>query len=245
MKIRLDQLLVQRGVAESREKARRLILAGQIQVAGQAAPKPGHLLDPDHPFTVKELPRFVSRGGDKLEAAVHAFHLDLDGRTCLDIGSSTGGFTDCMLQHGAARVYAVDVGKGLLHGSLRDDPRVVLMEQVNARYLTPGDLPEPVGFATIDASFISLTLLLKPVRCLLAPGAELVSLIKPQFEAGRQDVSKGRGVISDPAIHQRVIDTVRQFGTTEAGLDWVDITPSPIKGPKGNTEFLALWRRRE
>lgn len=242
-RVRFDQLLVQRGAAESREKARRMILAGEVYVEGHAAPKPGHLFDPDQPFTVKHPPRFVSRGGDKLEEAVRAFDLDLTEKVCVDIGASTGGFADCMLQHGAARVYAVDVGKGLLHDSLRNDARVIAMDQVNARYLQPADIPEPAGFASIDASFISLTLLLKPVGALLAPGAHLVSLIKPQFEAGREEVSKGRGVITDPAVHQRVIQSVRAFGTTEAGLDWLDLVPSPIKGPKGNTEFLAIWRR--
>ena len=241
-KIRLDQLLVEKGLAESREKAKRLILAGQILVDGHASPKPGHPLAPDHTILVKETARFVSRGGDKLEGAMEAFELDLTDKVCLDIGSSTGGFTDCMLQHGASKVYAVDVGKGQLHWKLREDDRVIVMEGTNARYLTAKDIPEPADFASIDTSFISLTKILPAVKQLLKPGGEIVSLIKPQFEAGKEAVDKGRGVITDPVIHEKVVSKVRTFGTEELGLTWLGLSTSPLKGPKGNIEFLAHWR---
>jgi 23S rRNA (cytidine1920-2'-O)/16S rRNA (cytidine1409-2'-O)-methyltransferase len=242
-KIRLDQLLVEKGLAESREKAKRLILAGQVLVDGHASPKPGHSLAPDQPIVLKEVARFVSRGGDKLEGAMEAFKLDLTGKVCLDIGSSTGGFTDCMLQHGATKVYAVDVGQGQLHWKLREDERVIVMERVNARYLTAEDIPESAYFASIDTSFISLTKILPAVKELLAPGGEIVSLIKPQFEAGKEAVDKGRGVITDPAIHEEVIATVKAFGTEKLGLEWLGLSTSPLKGPKGNVEFLAYWRK--
>ena len=242
-KIRLDQLLVEKGFAESREKARRLILAGQVLVDGQPAPKPGHALLPDHEIVLKETERFVSRGGEKLEGAMEAFKLDLAGKVCLDIGSSTGGFTDCMLQHGATKVYAIDVGKGQLHWKLREDPRVVVMEGVNARYLTSADIPEPADFASIDTSFISLTNILPAVKALLKSGGEIVSLIKPQFEAGKEDVGKGRGVITDPAIHEAVVSKIKKFGTEELGLEWLGLSTSPLKGPKGNIEFLAYWKK--
>jgi len=241
-KIRLDQLLVEKGLVESREKARRLIMAGKVRVDGQAAPKPGHTLTPDHEIVLKEPERFVSRGGEKLEGAVQAFSIDLTGRICADIGSSTGGFTDCMLQHGAARVFAIDVGKGQLHWKLREDPRVTVMEGVNARYLTAADLPGPADFVSIDTSFISLTHILPAAKNLLKPGGEIVSLIKPQFEAGKADVDQGRGVITDPAIHEAVISAVRSFGTEKLGLEWLGLAVSPLKGPKGNIEFLAYWR---
>ncbi len=242
-KIRLDQLLVEKGLAESREKAKRLILAGQILVDGHPSPKPGHPLAPDHKIILKEAARFVSRGGDKLEGAMEAFELDLTNKVCLDIGSSTGGFTDCMLQHGATKVYAVDVGKGQLHWKLREDDRVIVMEGTNARYLTAEDIPEAADFASIDTSFISLTKILPAVKTLLKPGGEIVSLIKPQFEAGKEAVDKGRGVITDPAIHEEVIAMVQAFGTEELGLEWLGLSTSPLKGPKGNVEFLAHWKR--
>jgi 23S rRNA (cytidine1920-2'-O)/16S rRNA (cytidine1409-2'-O)-methyltransferase len=242
-KIRLDQLLVEKGLAESREKAKRLIMSGQILVDGYSAPKPGQTLDPDHKIVLKESERFVSRGGEKLEGAMETFPIELTGKVCLDIGSSTGGFTDCMLQYGAAKVYAVDVGKGQLHWKLREDPRIVVMEGVNARYLTPADLPEFADFASIDTSFISLTNILPAVKGLLKPGGEIVSLIKPQFEAGKEKVDKGRGVITDPAIHEEVIFKIRTFGTEELGLEWLGLATSPLKGPKGNVEFLAYWKK--
>jgi 23S rRNA (cytidine1920-2'-O)/16S rRNA (cytidine1409-2'-O)-methyltransferase len=242
-KIRLDQLIVEKGLAESREKAKRLILAGQVLMDGHPAPKPGHTVTPDHAITIKETERFVSRGGEKLEGAMEAFKIDLTGTICLDIGSSTGGFTDCMLQHGASKVYAVDVGKGQLHWKLREDERVTVMEETNARYLTAKDLPEPADFASIDTSFISLTKIMPAVKTLLKPGGQIVSLIKPQFEAGKNEVDKGRGVITDPAIHEAVISKIRKFGTEELKLQWLGLATSPIKGPKGNVEFLAHWSK--
>lgn len=233
---------MEKGLAESREKAKRLILAGQIEVDGHPSPKPGHPLAPAHKIVLKEAARFVSRGGEKLEGAMEAFELDLTNKVCLDIGSSTGGFTDCMLQHGAAKVYAIDVGKGQLHWKLREDERVVVMEGINARYLTAEDIPEAAGFASVDTSFISLTKILPAVKTLLTPGGEVVSLIKPQFEAGKEAVDKGRGVITDPAIHEEVVSKVRKFGTEELGLKWIGLATSPLKGPKGNVEFSAYWR---
>jgi len=244
-KIRLDQLLMERGLVESREKAKRLVLAGQVQVAGYPFSKPGHLLAPDHDVVLKEVARFVSRGGNKLIGAIETFELDLTDKICIDIGSSTGGFTDCMLQQGAAKIYAVDVGKGQLHWKLREDQRVIVMEGVNARYLRPEEIGELVDFASMDISFISLTKILPSVQRLLKPAGTVVSLIKPQFEAGREAVSKGRGVITDPRIHQAVIARIRTFGIEELGLQWMGLTPSPLKGPKGNIEFLAHWKTPE
>ncbi|MFA5688706.1 MAG: TlyA family RNA methyltransferase [Kiritimatiellales bacterium] len=242
-KIRLDQLLTERGIAESREKAKRLILSGQIIVEHCAAPKPGQMLAPDHPVQLKKTERFVSRGGEKLEGALNEFPIQLAGKICLDIGSSTGGFTDCMLQRGAKKVYAVDVGKGLLHWKLRENPRVIVMEGINARYLTAGDIAEPADFASIDTSFISLTNILPAVKELLSSGGEIVSLIKPQFEAGKTEADRGHGVITNPAVHETVIEKIRRFGTEELNLHWLGVTVSPIKGPKGNIEFLAWWKK--
>lgn len=243
MKVRLDQLLVQRGLAASREKAQRLILAGAVTVNGVRADKPGHTVA-DAAETLLEVAaseRFVSRGGLKLEKAFEVFGLDARGRVCLDVGASTGGFTDCLLQHGAARVYAVDVGKGQLDWKLRNDPRVVVREGVNARYLKPGDLPEPVSFAVADVSFISLTKILPAVTSLLEAG-DLVTLIKPQFEAGPGQVGKG-GVVRDPAVRAQVVEEVRRSGSGLPGLAWQGVCESPIRGPAGNIEFLAWWKK--
>jgi len=242
MKQRLDQLMVQRGLAESREKAQRLVLAGEVRVAGQVATKPGHDYAVDVELTVAQPERFVSRGGEKLEAAFKAFPLVAVGKVCVDIGASTGGFTDCLLQHGAARVYAVDVGRGQLHWQLRNDPRVVIMDAVNARYLRPGQLPETPALVTVDAAFISLTLLLPAVKGLLAPGGEIVTLIKPQFEAGRAQVGKG-GVVRDPRLRQQVVERVHEFGEHTLGLVWCGSCESPLQGPAGNVEFLAYWKK--
>jgi 23S rRNA (cytidine1920-2'-O)/16S rRNA (cytidine1409-2'-O)-methyltransferase len=239
-KIRLDQLLAQRGLAESREKAQRLIRAGRVRVDGQPALKPGHTFDEQCATELTATERFVGRGGKKLLGALETFHLTLTGAVCLDLGASTGGFTDCMLQFGAARVYAVDVGRGQLHWKLRKDPRVTVMEGVNARYLSPEEIPEPADFAGIDTSFISLTHILPPLKNLLRPGGRIVSLIKPQFEAGRRQVGRG-GVVRDPDVHEAVIAKIRTFGTKELQFKWIDCCRSPIKGPAGNIEFLALW----
>jgi len=236
-------MLVARGLAESREKAQRLILAGQVRVNSQPAGKPGHPCAADAVIEVIGGARYVSRGGEKLEAALRHFQIDVRGLVCLDIGASTGGFTDCLLQHGAARVYAIDVGRGQLHGRLRGDPRVVALEEVNARYLDPAQVPERPAFAALDVSFISLTKVLPAVTPLLTTGAWLVTLIKPQFEAGRAQVSRG-GVVRDPAVHDAVVAGIREFGVRELPLEWVDVCESPLKGPAGNKEFLAAWRKK-
>ncbi len=240
-KIRLDQLLVQRGEAESREQARRLIRAGMVRVDGRPADKPGHQYATDAELFVKERQKYVSRGGLKIEGAHRRFGFDLEGAICLDIGSSTGGFTDFMLQHGAAKVYAVDCGTNQLHYRLRSDPRVVAMENTNARYLGTEDIPEPADFCSIDTSFISLRLILPPLKNLIRPGGHIVSLIKPQFEAGKDQVGKG-GVVRDPAIHREVVENVKRFGTEELGFQWLELCTSPITGPAGNVEFLAYWQ---
>lgn len=237
-KSRLDALLVERGLAESRSLAQRLIMAGEVRVDGQISLKPGREVPRSAGLEVAASPRFVSRGGEKLEAALTAFGLEADGAVCADVGASTGGFTHCLLQHGAARVYALDVGRGILHWSLRQDPRVVVMEGVNARYVTA--LPEAVDWVTVDASFISLLVLLPGIVRWLKPAAEVVALIKPQFEAGRRAVGRG-GVVRDPQVHRRVLESVLE-GLAPLGLHAWGLMRSPLLGPKGNVEFL-LWAR--
>jgi len=250
-KIRLDVLLVERGLAESRAKAQALIMAGQVRVADQVALKPATTVDPKVTLTVDSGPRFVSRGGEKLDAALETFALNVSGLVCADVGASTGGFTDCLLQRGAAKVYAIDVGKGILHWKLRNDKRVVVMEQTNARYVE--SLPEQVGLVTVDASFISLKILLPVVKKWILPSppsplplgegrrgeGEIVALIKPQFEAGKKDVSRGDGVIRDLEIHRQVLLDVLSFARTE-GFSICGLIKSPLLGPKGNAEFL-VW----
>ena len=251
-KVRLDVLLVERGLAESRAKAQAMIMAGQVRVAGQTAIKPAAAISADSELSVDSGPRFVSRGGEKLDAALEAFHIDVSGLICADVGSSTGGFTDCLLQRGAVKVYAVDVGKGILHWKLRNDPRVVVMEETNARFVE--SLPEPVDFVTIDASFISLKILLPVVKKWFGPippappfpsreggmgGIGIVALIKPQFEAGKKDVSRGDGVIRDPQIHRQVLIDVLAYAQQE-GFTVQELIKSPLLGPKGNAEFL-VW----
>jgi 23S rRNA (cytidine1920-2'-O)/16S rRNA (cytidine1409-2'-O)-methyltransferase len=245
-KVRLDVLLVERGLAESRAKAQAMIMAGQVRVADQVTLKPATSVSADSVVTVDSGPRFVSRGGEKLEAALEAFQIDVTGWVCADVGASTGGFTDCLLQRGAAKVYAIDVGKGILHWKLRNDPRVVVMEETNARYVE--SLPEPVSLVTVDASFISLKVLLPVVRKWLSPLrlppfsskiGRVVALIKPQFEAGKKDVARGDGVIRDPEIHKQVLLHVLGFAQTE-GLHIRGLIKSPLLGPKGNAEFL-VW----
>jgi 23S rRNA (cytidine1920-2'-O)/16S rRNA (cytidine1409-2'-O)-methyltransferase len=256
-KVRLDVLLVERGLAESRAKAQALIMAGQVRLADQVMLKPATAVPSDSVLTVDSGPRFVSRGGEKLEAALEAFAIDVADRVCADVGASTGGFTDCLLQRGAAKVYAIDVGKGILHWKLRNDPRVVVMEQTNARFVE--SLPEPVSLVTVDASFISLKLLLPVVRKWMPaspspssplPGGEgrrgegeLLALIKPQFEAGKKDVSRGDGVIRDPEVHRQVLLDVLGFAQQE-GFQIRGLIKSPLLGPKGNTEFL-VWLGEE
>jgi 23S rRNA (cytidine1920-2'-O)/16S rRNA (cytidine1409-2'-O)-methyltransferase len=242
VKDRLDNLVVARGLAESREQAQRLILAGLVRVGGHPATKAGHKFPSDAAIEVEARPRFVSRGGEKLEGAFAAFGLDVAGKDCLDVGASTGGFTDCLLQHGAARVVALDVGHDQLHWRIRQDPRVTVIEGFNARYLQPKDLPWQPQFAVVDVAFISLHLILPPMAAVLPAGAELVSLIKPQFEAGREQAPGG--VVRDPSVREAVVAKIRAFGEAQAGLEWLAVTPSPILGPEGNVEFLAHWRRK-
>ena len=237
---RLDLLLVERGLAESRAKAQRLILAGAVRVAGRGAAKAGQEVPADAELTVAAPERFVSRGGEKLEKAFDAFALDVRGRICLDVGASTGGFTDCLLQHGAARVYAVDVGCGQLHWKLRQDSRVTILDKVNARYLRPADFPEPPGFAVADVSFISLTKVLPAIKDVLEAGSFIVTLIKPQFEAQRNEVGRG-GVVRGAAARGRAVERVRRHGEMALGLRWLGACESPIRGPAGNIEYLAHW----
>ena len=244
MKKRLDILVTERGLLESREKAKTLIMAGQVYVDGQKADKPGDTFSEDAAVEVrgKGLP-YVSRGGLKLEKAMETFPLTPEGKVCMDIGASTGGFTDCMLQNGAVKVYAVDVGYGQLAWSLRTDPRVVNLERTNARYLTREQVPEEIGFFSVDVSFISLTLILPAVRPLLAEHGQAVCLIKPQFEAGREKVGK-KGVVRDKAVHEEVIEKIRSFAL-ENGFSVLGLTFSPVKGPEGNIEYLIYLERSE
>ena len=236
-KVRLDVLLTERGLAESRAKAQALIMAGQVRIDGQTALKPAVMIPAEAEVTVDAGPRFVSRGGEKLDAALAALELEVQGSTCADVGASTGGFTDCLLQHGAAKVYAIDVGKGILHWKIRNDPRVVVMESTNARLVEA--LPEKMDLVTIDASFISLKILLPVVKRWLKPATGgVVALIKPQFEAGRKDVARGEGVIRDPEIHRQVLLDVLAYARSE-GWGLRGLIRSPLLGPKGNVEFLA------
>ncbi len=235
-KQRLDLLLFERGIAPSREKARAMIMAGEILVDGHPADKPGVRVNSDAHLVVKQKPRYVSRGGDKLAGALADFDFAVSGRVCADVGASTGGFTDCLLQHGAARVYALDVGYGQLDYTLRTDPRVIVMERTNARYVE--QLAEQVNLVVVDASFISLRLLLPVIQRWLQPSAELIALIKPQFEAGKADVGKG-GVVRDRHIHARVLQEILRFAQS-IGFVVCGLTISPLKGPAGNTEFL-VW----
>jgi len=240
--IRLDQLLVSRGLAESREKAQRLIIAGKVRVGGHPQTKPGKTFPAETEPELEQPERFVSRGGEKLEGAFAQFGLNVEGLVCLDVGASTGGFTDCLLQHGAKRVYAIDVGRAQLHPKIANDPRVIVHDGVNARHITPKLLPEQPAFACVDVSFISLTLVLPAVVGVLAPDATLVTLIKPQFEAGRGQVGSG-GVVRDDSVRSAVVEKIRLFGETELGLKCLGVCDSSIKGPAGNVEFLAHWKR--
>lgn len=244
MKKRLDILVMEQGLAESREKAKVLIMAGQVYVDNQKADKPGDTFPEDAQVEVRGKGlQYVSRGGLKLEKAMKEFGLILDGKICMDIGASTGGFTDCMLQNGASKVYSVDVGYGQLAWSLRTDPRVVNLERTNARYLTREQIPEEIGFFSVDVSFISLTIILPAVRPLLAEGGQAVCLIKPQFEAGREKVGK-KGVVRDKAVHQEVIEKIRTFAL-ENGFSVLGLSFSPVKGPEGNIEYLIFLERSE
>jgi 23S rRNA (cytidine1920-2'-O)/16S rRNA (cytidine1409-2'-O)-methyltransferase len=236
MKIRLDKLLVARNLAPTRQKAQALIGAGQVLVDNREADKAGTMVEESVTIEIKESCPYVSRGGYKLEAGLEFFGINPTGLICLDIGASTGGFSDCLLKNGAAKVYAVDVGYGQLAWKLRQDQRVVVMERTNARYLTTADFEDRIDFAVIDASFISLQLLIPPLLPLFRKQISILALIKPQFEVGRGKVGKG-GVVRDPALHQEVIAGIADF-CKSLGLQSRGVTPSPILGPKGNREFL-------
>lgn len=243
---RLDQALVERGLSDSREKAKRAVLAGQVRINQQPARKPSDPIKPSDEIALVASERYVSRGGHKLEHGLEHFGLDVAGCTAIDLGASTGGFTDCLLQHGAARVYAVDVGRGQLAWKLRRDPRVVVMEQTNARHLSPKHFPAPfdsVPLVIVDCSFISLRKILPAAIALLRPGGNILALIKPQFEAGKAEADRGAGVIRDPKIHGRVLMELQAFATAEMRLTWRGVTESPLLGPAGNREFLVLLEK--
>lgn len=234
--VRLDKLLVERGLAATRSRAQALILAGRVVVDGAVVDKAGKAVSAEAEIALLEIPPYVSRGGEKLKAALDTFDPPLEGAVCADLGASTGGFTDCLLQHGAGKIYAVDVGKGLIDATLRADPRVVVLEELNARYLSDEHIPEPLDGATIDVAFISLRLIFPPLAPLIKEGGWLLGLVKPQFEVGRGEVGRG-GVVRDRAKHRRVIlevaESAQALGLTVAGL-----IASPLKGPKGNREFF-------
>ena len=242
MKERLDVLLTNRGLASSREKAKAMIMEGIVYVRGQKEDKAGTLFDTEAPVEVRgtALP-YVSRGGLKLEKSVKNFSLILDGLVCLDVGASTGGFTDCMLQNGAAKVYAIDVGRGQLDWKLRNNPKVICMEKTNIRYVRPSDIGEEASFCSIDVSFISLTKVLGPVKELLKDKAEAVCLVKPQFEAGREKVGK-KGVVREPRVHEEVLHKVIGWAM-ELGFTVLHLDFSPIKGPEGNIEYLLHLKK--
>ena len=241
MKERLDVLLVKRNLAESREKAKAVIMAGNVFVEGQREDKAGTTFPDTVQIEVRGhvLP-YVSRGGLKLEKAIANFDVSVDGKVCTDVGSSTGGFTDCMLQNGAVKVYSVDVGHGQLAWKLRNDERVVCMEKTNIRYVTPEEIPDRIQFVSIDVSFISLTKVLGPVKALMEPDGEVVCLIKPQFEAGREKVGK-KGVVREKSVHLEVIEMVASFAGS-IGFEALHLEFSPIKGPEGNIEYLLHLR---
>jgi 23S rRNA (cytidine1920-2'-O)/16S rRNA (cytidine1409-2'-O)-methyltransferase len=240
---RLDQALVERGLCESRERAKRAVLAGQVRVNAQRACKPSDPIKSDDVLALAVAEKYVSRGGYKLEHALSHFQMDVTGFSALDLGASTGGFTDCLLQHGCAKVFSVDVGQGQLAWKLRNDRRVVVMEKTNARHLTAAQFPQPfapIDLAVIDCSFISLRKILPAAIALLKSGGRIIALLKPQFEAGKVEADKGRGVITDPQVHERVLKELREFVAAQAGLNWRDALESPLLGPAGNKEFLVL-----
>jgi 23S rRNA (cytidine1920-2'-O)/16S rRNA (cytidine1409-2'-O)-methyltransferase len=265
---RLDQALVERGLCESRERAQRAILAGRVRVNTQRAHKPSDTVQPNDALVLEAGEEYVSRGGHKLEHALRHFQLDVTSLIALDLGASTGGFTDCLLQHGAAKVFAVDVGQGQLAWKLRQDRRVVVMEKINARHLKPEQFGAPVSdparkvriweragsetgapftgvdLITIDCSFISLRKILPAAIALLKPNGKMVALIKPQFEAGKAEADRGRGVIRDPAVHERVLEELHEFAAAQSGLKWRGVVESPLPGPAGNKEFLALIEKQ-
>ena len=242
MKIRLDQYLVQHGLIQSRERAKAMIMSGVVFVNEQKVDKAGEMIKEDAKVEVRGHDiGYVSRGGLKLEKAMTHFGVELKDKICMDVGASTGGFTDCMLQNGAKKVFAIDVGRGQLDWKLRQDPRVVCMEKTNIRYVTPEDLGEPVDFSSIDVSFISLTKVLGAIRAYLTDDGEIVALIKPQFEAGREKVGK-KGVVREKSTHHEVIEKVTEFAVS-IGFSVLEITFSPIKGPEGNIEYLVHLKK--
>ena len=244
MKERLDVLLVKRNLAESREKAKAIIMSGNVFVEDQREDKAGTTFPEDVKIEVRgHIIPYVSRGGLKLEKAIKNFDVSVEGKVCTDVGSSTGGFTDCMLQNGAVKVFAIDVGRGQLDWKLRQDPRVVCMEKTNIRYVTPADIDDVLDFASVDVSFISLTKVLIPARELLRDGGEMVCLIKPQFEAGREKVGK-KGVVRDKAVHEEVVERIIEFAS-QNGFFVKNLEYSPIKGPEGNIEYLVYIRKDE
>lgn len=235
-KKRIDTLLVDQKKAKDTNIARLMVMAGEIRMDGQVIINPSALVDPAGVLTVESRPRYVSRGGDKLEAALQAFDVKITGRCCADVGASTGGFTDCLLQFGAARIYSIDVGHGILDWKLRQDARVIVMEDTNARYVK--QLPEPVSLVTIDASFISLKILLPIIKTWISSTGEVLALIKPQFEADRKEVARTKGVLRDPEVHQKILLDMLAF-TQQEGYEARAIIRSPLLGPKGNAEFFA------
>ncbi|MGI9241271.1 MAG: TlyA family RNA methyltransferase [Verrucomicrobiales bacterium] len=243
-KERLDQALVTRQLCDSREQAKRLILAGEVRVDGHMVDKPATKVDSEAELTLKTRPRYVGRGGIKLEGALKSLEIDPTGKTCLDIGASTGGFTDCLLQHGAAKVYAIDVGTNQLVWKIRNDPRVHAREKFNARNLRPADLPELVDLIVIDVSFISLTKILPPAFSVLKPGGNLLALIKPQFEVERNEVGKG-GIVRDVAARLRAADKITEFVSNELNQRVVQCIDSPITGTDGNHEFFGHFQSND
>ena len=244
VKKRIDVLLFEKGLAPSREKARTMIMAGNVYVDNQKCDKPGETVSEDAQIEMRgSTLKYVSRGGLKLEKAMQCFPIELEGKTCMDIGASTGGFTDCMLQNGAKRVYSVDVGYGQLAWQLRQDPRVVNLERTNARHLTREQVPEEIDFFSVDVSFISLRIILPAVRPLLRDGGRAVCLIKPQFEAGREKVGK-KGVVRDKAVHEEVVAVICDFAV-QNGYSVLGLTFSPVKGPEGNIEYLVFLEKSD
>jgi 23S rRNA (cytidine1920-2'-O)/16S rRNA (cytidine1409-2'-O)-methyltransferase len=240
-KKRLDKVIKERRLIRSRSRAQRLIEAGRVKVDGRVVSRPGHPIDPEASIEIVEFDQYVSRGGEKLEAALERFRIEARARICLDIGASTGGFTDCLLQHGAAKVYAIDVGHDQLHPKLRTDPRVVVREGLNARYLEPGDIGEPIDLATVDVSFISLKLILPPLAEIVTPRGEVVVLVKPQFEVGK-DALPGDGVVKDAAAQAGALQEIARFVERETPWHVVEDMASPLRGEKGNVEFFVHLR---
>jgi 23S rRNA (cytidine1920-2'-O)/16S rRNA (cytidine1409-2'-O)-methyltransferase len=240
---RLDQELVERGLCGSREKARRAIMAGQVRINAQTARKPSDSVSPNDELALDAPEKYVSRGGHKLEHALTHFQVDVKDKVAIDLGASTGGFTDCLLQHGTKKVYAVDVGSGQLAWKLRNDPRVAVMEKTNARELRQDNFPELADMITVDCSFISLQKILPAAVALVRTSGKIVALIKPQFEAGKTEADKGAGVITDAAVHQRVLRELQEFVAATLPLRWVAVTESPLLGPAGNKEFLVLLEK--